>query len=81
MRWFLLELLYCAIVQVMQSWHAVTGLADANLTGTIPASLGQKLPDLQLVSLRDNPGTHLVVFAGVYAFFCVSTCVSHGCSA
>jgi len=39
------------------------------------------LPDLQLVSLRDNPGTHLVVFAGVYAFFCVSTCVSHGCSA
>ncbi|DBA91536.1 TPA: hypothetical protein ACH3X1_003159 [Trebouxia sp. C0004] len=30
--------------------------ASTNLTGTIPASLGQKLPDLQLVSLRDNPG-------------------------
>ena len=31
-------------------------LADANLTGTLPASLGTALPDLQLLSLRNNPG-------------------------
>ena len=31
-------------------------LADSNLTGTIPASLGTALPDLQLLSLRHNPG-------------------------
>lgn len=30
--------------------------ADSNLTGTIPASLGTALPDLQLLSLRHNPG-------------------------
>lgn len=31
-------------------------LADSNLTGTLPASLGTALPDLQLLSLRHNPG-------------------------
>lgn len=30
--------------------------AGANLRGTIPASLGTALPDLQLVDLRNNPG-------------------------
>ena len=41
--------------------------ADSNLTGTLPASLGNQLPDLQLLSLRNNPGE-------MHACFVDSTC-------
>ena len=30
--------------------------ADTNLTGTIPADLGQVLVDLQMVTVQENPG-------------------------
>ena len=47
-----------SIVGICQANHPQLTdlLADANMTGTLPASLGSQLPDLQLLSLRHNPG-------------------------
>lgn len=44
------------MLYAVQSVDGAGLLADSNLTGTIPASLGTALPDLQLLSLRHNPG-------------------------
>ncbi|KAL3137643.1 hypothetical protein ABBQ38_004919 [Trebouxia sp. C0009 RCD-2024] len=46
---------YCSLGSQSVAQIFVTG---ANLRGTIPASLGTALPDLQLVDLRNNPGLY-----------------------